>query len=37
MPCSNLLKPDLNLDTLYIFEVSRADCAIWLFLPRRGP
>ena len=36
-PCSNLLKPDLSLDTRYTFEVSRADCAIWLFLPRRGP
>ena len=36
-PCSNLLEPDLNPDTRYIFEVSRVDCALWLFLPRRGP
>ena len=23
MPCSNLLRPNLNLDTRYTFEVSR--------------
>jgi hypothetical protein len=27
MPCSNLLRPNLNLDTHYIFEVSRDDFA----------
>jgi hypothetical protein len=37
MPCSNFLKPNLNLDTLYNFEVSRDDFAIGFFLPRRGP
>jgi hypothetical protein len=33
MPCSNLLKPDLNLDTFYKSEVSRDDFAIGFFPP----
>ena len=33
MPCSNLLKPDLNLDTRYTFEVVALDRANWLFPP----
>ena len=37
MPCSNLLEPNLSLDTLYIFEVRRDDFAIGFFLPRLGP
>jgi hypothetical protein len=28
MPCSNLLEPNLNPDTQYVFEVSRNDFAV---------
>ena len=37
MPCSKLLKPDLNPDTRYFSEVVALFARFGFFLPRRGP